>query len=821
MPPYWSNYFIDYFFHSGDRFEAQRTNNVSFKNSATSKFVREQWFFCRQQMQYWREYFQYQFVEPHLLYHALQFVALTLLQCRLRKKISTFKVSGLTLRKWLLTLNQLIMLFKPVAVLLLIVSLSITMSVGQTQEIDSLRTALSQNLHDSTRIQVFVNMAYAFRSINPDSTIALGERAITLIEETKIDKYLSSALRRMALAYLMKGDTQAGARYARLAIRVNHSLKVAFFKTELASSFSVLGSVFQEQGNYDSALHYYNIASAIYVEVGHKEGEFMQNNNRASCYAYMGNYPLSLKYFLKSLDRKDSSDVALVMGNIGNLYLAMNDLVKAKEYLLKTLVLYEKSDGDKVSEAFANASLGKVLSSLGKRDSALHYLTRSLVLNESIDNKYGIAESHHYFGIHHKNNMEWSKVVKEEETAISIYSQADVQFGVAESTLGLTEAYFKLGNLNKALNFANQGMELSHRIKAKDLQKGYLQLLSDIHAAQKNFPLAYSFSQQLSVLKDSINNEEKIKQVANMEALYENDKKEKELALSRAEKNTADALLEKQKSRTTLFVALLAGSLGILMLGLFFYRSLQKNRKLLETKNVELLSLNQTKDRFFAIIGHDLRGPITSFSGINDLLNWYIAKNDMAQLKTFGIKITQSVRQLDTLLNNLLNWAMSQTDAVPYKPEPLQLSQLTKECYGYFEHALEVKNISLTDGIDDGITVHADKNALATVIRNLVSNAIKFTPAHGRITISAKAGEGHVWVSVADTGVGLSEEKLKTVFELSETKSTSGTSGEKGSGLGLVLCKDYVALNKGTIGAQSKEGEGTVFRFSVPMWVAQ
>lgn len=302
-----------------------------------------------------------------------------------------------------------------------------------------------------------------------------------------------------------------------------------------------------------------------------------------------------------------------------------------------------------------------------------------------------------------------------------------------------------------------------------------------------------------------------------MEALYENDKKEKELALSRAEKKTTDALLEKQKSRTTLFVALLVGSLAILVLGLFFYRSLQKNRHLLETKNGELLKLNQTKDRFFAIIGHDLRGPITSFSGINDLLNWYIAKNDIAQLKTFGGKITQSVRQLDTLLNNLLNWAMSQTDAVPYRPEPLQLNQLTKECYGYFEHALEVKQITIRDETADDHFVHADKNALATVLRNLVSNAIKFTPPKGSIKISTTADENFILVAIRDSGVGLSAEKIKTIFTLPEEKSTSGTAGEKGTGLGLILCKDYVALNKGTIRVESHVGEGTVFTFSVPV----
>jgi signal transduction histidine kinase len=185
-------------------------------------------------------------------------------------------------------------------------------------------------------------------------------------------------------------------------------------------------------------------------------------------------------------------------------------------------------------------------------------------------------------------------------------------------------------------------------------------------------------------------------------------------------------------------------------------------------------------------------------------------------VKAFGWKITQSVHQLDTLLNNLLNWAMSQTDAVPYRPEPLQLKQLVKECYGYFQHSLEVKHIELTDEVTDDLFVFADKNALASVLRNLLSNAIKFTPLKGEVKISAQLLGNLIWVDISDTGVGLSEEKIKTIFALAEDKTTTGTSGEKGTGLGLLLCADYVRLNKGTIKVASKEGEGTVFSFSIP-----
>jgi signal transduction histidine kinase len=188
----------------------------------------------------------------------------------------------------------------------------------------------------------------------------------------------------------------------------------------------------------------------------------------------------------------------------------------------------------------------------------------------------------------------------------------------------------------------------------------------------------------------------------------------------------------------------------------------------------------------------------------------------MEKVKAMGTKITQSVRQLDTLLNNLLNWAMSQTDAMPYRPEPLQLNHITKECYVFFEHALELKQITLLDKTQDDFFVFADRNALSAVLRNLISNATKFTPNQGAITISTRLTDDFVWVDIADTGVGLAKEKIDSLFSLSENKTTSGTSGEKGTGLGLVLCADYVALNKGSIKVESEVGKGTVFSFSIP-----
>lgn len=686
---------------------------------------------------------------------------------------------------------------KSVSVLLLMVfNFGIAHSQGEIA--DSLQQILAKkNIADTTRVNVLIQLADFYCEVNADTSLLFAKEAKIIVDQKKIDHLLPRVLRYMAIALVVKGDYTTSTDYLHEAINSSRADSSRFSKKEKALAYNLLGVILVYQSKTDSALHYYFKSLAIFKELNEAVGISGRLSNIAVVHESRSNYPLALKYFFESFQLSPDARTAQ---NIGRTYQRMNEPAKAKEYLLKSLALYNlDKEFDNTGVAIVNEELGNLYSADGKSDSAVYFLIRALRINERAKFKNGIAQDHYFFGIHYKNNGEWIQARDEAVQAVNLHRLGGEKMDIAQSTLLLSEVNNEMGRVEEALARAHEGLELTKEIKAKEVQKGYLALLATIYAGKGNFEQAYSYTLQLNALKDSINSEEKIKQVANMEALYENDKKEKELALVRAEKRTADAQLAEEETKATLLIVGLGMLTITLVIGAFSYLALKKNRKILETKNAELRKLNQTKDRFFAIVGHDLRGPITSFSGINDLLNWYISKNDMEKVKAFGWKITQSVHQLDTLLNNLLNWAMSQTDAVPYRPEPLQLKQLVKECYGYFQHSLEVKHIELTDEVTDDLFVFADKNALASVLRNLLSNAIKFTPLKGEVKISAQLLGNLIWVDICDTGVGLSEEKIKTIFALAEDKTTTGTSGEKGTGLGLLLCADYVRLNKGTI----------------------
>jgi signal transduction histidine kinase len=168
------------------------------------------------------------------------------------------------------------------------------------------------------------------------------------------------------------------------------------------------------------------------------------------------------------------------------------------------------------------------------------------------------------------------------------------------------------------------------------------------------------------------------------------------------------------------------------------------------------------------------------------------------------------------LLDNLLNWALSQTGGFPYKPKNLNLADQVETAMEVHQSSGSMKNIKLLNRLHPDLTLFADESALSTVLRNLLANAIKFSHPNSTVTISAKSNDEFAEITISDTGTGMTEKQVSTLFSL-DKKSTTGTSGEKGTGLGLILCKELVELNKGTLRIESIEGEGTHCHFTIPV----
>jgi signal transduction histidine kinase len=238
---------------------------------------------------------------------------------------------------------------------------------------------------------------------------------------------------------------------------------------------------------------------------------------------------------------------------------------------------------------------------------------------------------------------------------------------------------------------------------------------------------------------------------------------------------------------------------------------IQQQNQELQNNTQQLKELNHTKDRFFGIIAHDLRGPLASFQEVNNLIHHYLEKNKPEKIKKLGLQIHQSAKSLNTLLNNLLNWALVQQKMVSYRPEWCDLREIVKDCLNNFNTLVSIHHLQIELVLGEQGQVWADKPSTFSIVHNLISNAIKFTPDNGVIHINISQHNEQVQLTIRDSGVGMSQTALDKILGTNEIKSQRGARGEKGSGLGLALCKEFAQLNQCTLTAESVPNQGTTF----------
>jgi PAS domain S-box-containing protein len=233
-------------------------------------------------------------------------------------------------------------------------------------------------------------------------------------------------------------------------------------------------------------------------------------------------------------------------------------------------------------------------------------------------------------------------------------------------------------------------------------------------------------------------------------------------------------------------------------------------------KNEELINLNATKDKFFSIIAHDLKGPFNSILGFSSLLTRQIQEKDFASIGKYAGIIEGASQQALDLLMNLLEWSRSQTGQIKFSPEQLEMSAVIDQSIDLLFGLAQEKSIIILTEIPVNFRVFADMSMIATILRNLITNAIKFSHPEGEILISGDQTAKEFIISVKDNGVGIKKESISKLFRIGEIQSTLGTRKEKGTGLGLLLCKEFIEKQGGRIWVESEPGAGSIFSFSIP-----
>ncbi|HYX08694.1 MAG TPA: ATP-binding protein, partial [Bacteroidales bacterium] len=412
---------------------------------------------------------------------------------------------------------------------------------------------------------------------------------------------------------------------------------------------------------------------------------------------------------------------------------------------------------------------------------------------------------------------DYTKGEKNLKKAIQILKKLNDAKALISFNIRLSDIYQQEGQLDEALKIANDCYHLARQNGLRAQIRDACEKLFELYRLKEDYRQAFLFQSQYIAYKDSINNEATIRKMADIRTQYEVEKKQTEV----------DRMAAKRRLIQWIAIGLGVVVLLVLILSWLLYRStrrktilnnlLSEQKEELQIQHEQLETLNQTKDRFFSIISHDLRGPIGAMSTLPFLFREYMDNNDMESVRELVGHLDNSVQQISHLLDNLLEWALSQQGGIPCQPEKLILSDILRELHNTYAPMAVSKKLQLLVSNEGGIIAWADKNSLLTILRNLLNNAVKFTAPGGMISLSATGTDEEAVIIVSDTGVGMKKEQLENLFHLGDNKSTPGTENEKGVGLGLTLVYDFVRMNKGTIDVESEAGKGTRFILKIPV----
>lgn len=634
-----------------------------------------------------------------------------------------------------------------------------------------------------------------------------------ILHSTTFDSIKAEVLFQLATSLETTDNKQAFKYY-------HEALKYEKDKSRKASIYNSIGMYHLKRGGNTESLPYFEKAQKIIEELNDSSMLGRIYNNTAVANYWLGNSNEALNYYLSALEiRKpinDSLGVIKVMNNIGLIYQdweLYNEALEwhqdALSYALNINAYYDLS--------YTYANIGKCLENLNDYNAALknYRLGYKNAVKSDNQNKKNSYLSGFFGGVYRKLNMPDSALFHFQKSLDYSHRINNTnRIAIAEYELGKT--YLDNNQPDSAKKYITRSYALSVENKYVNLLKDNLFILSELAEKEGNTEDAYRFLKEATQLKDSLFNAEKISKFTDLQVKYFNEQQQQENLILKQNNEIQKIAIREQKMKSWIFL-----SFGILILIVLIFISrsrlyLIKLKTKLEKSEKQLQQANADKDKFFTIIAHDLKSPFNGLLGLTTLISENFDELPPQEMKNLLLELKNSAANVYALVEGLLSWSQIQTGKISYKKEKTDLSEISANVEKQFITSAKNKNISFKQQVEKNTFVIADKESISTVLRNLVSNALKYTNPGGNITISAKQKNNHIEVSVDDNGVGIDDTKLNKLFSISEKISEPGTGNEKGTGLGLILCKEFVEKNDGKIRAESEPGKGSRFIFTLP-----
>lgn len=609
--------------------------------------------------------------------------------------------------------------------------------------------------------------------------------------------------------------------------QIGDNMEIAWFSLKVGNSYTVMHQ-------HDKALEYITQGKELYELLDYEPGLAEANMELGRISLEQMDFNSALESYMNGLStfekRSNNWGIAVANRNIGVVYWMLEKYDLTLEYFFKALESFKKVPGDILGNARTINNIGATYHQTGEIEKALEFYEQAYEIYIKIRSERDIADVTHNIGMILMDMNEYDKALESYFKSLESNKKRNSKHGLANNYNNIGELYYRIGNYEVALGYLKNSVQIALEINAREILMENFQFQSMIYAERNNYKEALLFHKNYTDLKDTIFGLQNQNRVLELQVRFEAESKQKVIDVLTKTNQLQEIRLGRQRNEKYFY---LAASLLILILVFFVYNRyrfkknlgallVDKNKQLeemnekLRISEKELLTINATKDKFFSIIAHDLKNPFNALLSFSEMLhnNLRVFKKD--EIKAYVEIIHKATNNLFRLLENLLQWSSTQTGEIEYRPEQFDLNSLTMNIIQIMGIHAEKKGISIINSLPENATAYGDKNLISTVIRNLISNAVKFTRESGQIRIEGIVKKDEIEIAVIDNGIGINKVDIDKLFRLDCNVTTIGTSEERGSGLGLILCKEFVEKNGGRIWVESEIDIGSSFKFTIP-----
>jgi len=663
--------------------------------------------------------------------------------------------------------------------LALLFTLSYYSCFTQKQSFEAIEQSLFQQLERvDTRqdsVDIYNDLAYNYRRISPKHILKYADKAIEIGQSIAYTEGLAYAYKNKGIAYYKLGNARDSA--------------IFFFEQAIA---------YAERSD-----DFYTMAACI-NNIGLVEMQNLEFNQ-------------AIQNFLHSLSIQKEKNIetpylkGLVIGNIGKAYQRQGKIEKAINYFQEAIDIGNQYNIKAIISIYSD-DIASAYFELGHIEKAMVLLEQVLPIHDELSDYESKVKTLLRYSAIKLEQKQASEALKYSKKAYFLSQEHDFDFVYSNALMSIAKGYLQLKDVEAAEEYALLAYQNTLNDSLSLNAFRVLQILADIKVAKKDYQAAYDYQKQIEKLQQLLNDKQANRVTSELEALYQNE--EKLLEIERLEKDAnTNRLWIRRMSIFSGIVAIL------LLLIILLYRKQKKFALTLTQKNEqitaqseELQQLSELKDKLFSTISHDLKSPIANFEqGLQYLLSGELLQEEFL---LFAKDLKKDATQLRKSVEELMNWSYMQMVGLTPKATNVNLNEAIEQTIQANRQAADTKKVQLNNKLAIDLFVQVDQEHLNSIIRNLTSNAIKFSHEGGKVVFDAKAKKCQIVLSVRDDGIGIPANKLARIFQAGTTEW--GTAGEKGTGLGLALCKEFVEQNGGTVWVESQVNKGSTFFVAFP-----